>query len=150
MDRYPPGSRRTCLRLLLGAGAAAFATAAGASDKPAGSGEKRGVFFDIERIVVSVFRGPDVERYDMILMKLELEDDTVIVPVQQAMPRLRDAFVRSWNALGALPEAADRPLDVATGRKRMLAAADQIVGPGRVRNVLIVAQSSRYVGQRRR
>lgn len=145
-----PASRRRFLCLLLCASLAATGRGAGAEDKPADAEEKRGVFLDIDRIVVSVFRGHDIDRHEMLLMKLELADDTAIAPIQQSMPRLRDAFIRAWNTLGARPDAAEKGLDVATGRKRMIAAADQIVGPGRVRNVLIVGQSSRFVGPRRR
>jgi hypothetical protein len=87
----------------------------------------------------------------MLLMKLELSDDNAIATVQDAMPRLRDAFIRSWNSLGARADAAEKGLDVAAGRQRMIAACDQLAGPGLVRNVLIVAQSSRAVaGTRRR
>lgn len=110
----------------------------------------RPVFLDIDRIVISVFRGKDVDRHEMISMKLELVDDTAIPAVQAAMPRLRDAFIRAWNAIGAQPDAATRGLDIAAGRQRMLAACDRLVGPGRVHNVLIVAQSSRNVTPTRR
>lgn len=105
----------------------------------------RPVFLDIDRIVISVFRGKDVDRHEMISMKLELVDDTAIPLVQAAMPRLRDAFIRTWNAMGVEPEAAAKGLDIKSGRQRMLAACERLVGPGRVRNVLIVAQSSRNV-----
>ncbi len=109
----------------------------------------RPVFLDIDRIMVTVFRGKDVDRHEMISMKLELVDDTAIPAVQAAMPRLRDAFIRSWNAIGVQPDAAVRGIDINAGRQRMLAACDRLVGPGQVRNVLIVAQSSRNVAPTR-
>lgn len=122
-----------------------------AGDRPPDANpEARPVFLDIDRIVVTVYRGADVASHDMIAMKLELVDDTVILQVKDAMPRLRDAFVRSWNSLGAHPDAGAGGLDVAAGRKRMLAACERIVGPGVVRNVLIVAQSRRVVTPARR
>jgi hypothetical protein len=150
MSHPPSASRRACLRLLLGAGLGACGTRVGAQDKPAADTERRAIFLDVERIVVSVFRGSEVDRHEMLLMKLELSDETAIVPVQRAMPRLRDAFIKGWNGLGTRPDAAEKGLDVVAGRARMIAAADRIVGPGRVRNVLIVGQSSRAVGPRRR
>lgn len=134
-------------RLVLGlicVSAVASSRPARAESPPAEPGG-RPVFLDIDRIVVSVFRGKDVDRHEMISMKLELVDDTAIPTVQAAMPRLRDAFIRSWNAIGVQPDAATRGLDIKTGRQRMLAACDRLVGPGRVRNVLIVAQSSRTI-----
>ena len=109
----------------------------------------RPVFLDIDRIVITVFRGKDVDRHEMISMKLELVDDTAIPAVQAAMPRLRDAFIRSWNAIGVQPDAAARGIDINAGRQRMLAACDRLVGPGQVRNVLIVAQTSRNVAPTR-
>ncbi|MBL8702491.1 MAG: hypothetical protein JNK67_29185 [Alphaproteobacteria bacterium] len=140
-------------RLLLVAAAALLVVgrpepARSASDPPPET-TGRPIFLDIDRIVVTVFRGGDIDRHEMIAMKLELADDTAIVKVQEAMPRLRDAFIRSWNNLGAHPDAARKGLDVAAGRKRMLAACDQIIGAGMVRNVLIVAQSSRNVAPNR-
>lgn len=144
--------RRRLLRLLGGAGAVSAGGIAHAEDKPAppADGERRTVFLDIDRIVVSVFRGDNIDRHEMLLMKLELADDTAISRIQETMPRLRDAFIRAWNTIGARPDAAARGLDVAAGRQRMLAACDQIAGPGLVRNVLIVAQSSRTVQPVRR
>lgn len=140
--------RRHVLRMFAGFACVCAGERARAQDKPAppADGEpRRGVFLDIERIVVSVFRGGDIDRHEMLLMKLELVDDTAISRVQETMPRLRDAFIRSWNTLGARPDAALKGLDVAAGRQRMIASCDQIAGPGLVRNVLIVAQSSRKV-----
>jgi hypothetical protein len=144
--------RRRLLSLFAGAGVASTCVAAHAEDKPAppADGERRAVFLDIDRIVVSVFRGDNIDRHEMLLMKLELADDTVIVKVQEVMPRLRDAFIRSWNTIGARPDAAQRGLDIAAGRQRMIAVSDQIAGPGIVRNVLIVGQSSRTVQPVRR
>lgn len=145
--RRLPG-RRVLLRLACVGLGMAFdrARAESAPAEPAG----RPVFLDIDRIVISVFRGKDVDRHEMISMKLELVDDTAIPLVQAAMPRLRDAFIRAWNAMGIEPEAATKGLDIKSGRQRMLAACDRLVGPGHVRNVLIVAQSSRNVTPTRR
>lgn len=142
--------RRPAGRVLLGACLVAAGAVARAEEKPAAE-PGRAVFLAIDRIVVSVFRGADIDRHEMLLMKLELSDDNAIATVQDAMPRLRDAFIRSWNILGARPDAAEKGLDVAAGRQRMIAACDQLAGAGLVRNVLIVAQSSRAVpGARRR
>lgn len=149
------GSRRSALRaaavVLIGA-ALAPATSRAANDKPApppADAESRPVFLDIDRIVVTVFRGSEIDRHEMIAMKLELKDDSGIPVVQKAMPILRDAFVKGWNAVGAHPDAARQGLDIAAGRRRMLAACSQIVGEGVVQNVLIVAQSRRKVQQPR-
>src|SRR6185295_3813402 len=68
---------------------------------------------------------------------LELADDGAITPVVEKMPRLRDAFIREWNALAARPDAADRGLDIEAGKRRMLVACDRVLGPGAVKSVLI-------------
>jgi len=107
----------------------------------------RPVFVPLDRIVVSVFRGKNVERHEMLLIKLELINTSAITPVDLAMPRLRDSFVRTWNRLGSRPDAADKGLDLEAGRRAMQAACDELVGPGLVKGVLIVAQSSRLVRQ---
>jgi hypothetical protein len=150
MNHSFPASRRAWLRLASGAALALCAAVADAEDKPAPATEGRVFFLDLERIVVSVFRGQEIDRHEMLLMKLELADDTAILPAKLAMPRLRDAFIKSWSALGSRPDAAAKGLDVAAGRARMIADADRILGPGLVRNVLIVGQSSRAVASRRR
>lgn len=124
------------------------AEAVGANDPPAET-TGRPIYLDMDRIVVTIFRGANVDRHEMIALKLELADDAAIPIVQQAMPRLRDAFIRSWNNLGAHPDAASKGLDIAAGRQRMIAACDQIAGKGLVRNVLIVAQSRRNVAPSR-
>lgn len=140
--RSSAASRRAILAALLwGAG---WNRADAANDPPAET-TGRPIYLDMDRIVVTIFRGADVDRHEMIAMKLELADDTAIPIVQQAMPRLRDAFIRSWNNLGAHPDTAAKGLDIAAGRQRMIAACDQIAGKGLVRNVLIVAQSRRNI-----
>ena len=122
--------------------------AIGANDPPPET-TGRPIYLDMDRIVVTIFRGADVDRHEMIALKLELADDAAIPIVQQAMPRLRDAFIRSWNNLGSHPDTASKGLDIAAGRQRMIAACDQIAGKGLVRNVLIVAQSRRNVAPSR-
>jgi hypothetical protein len=140
--------RRRALRMIAVLAGACAGAVARAEDKPAAPASnepRRAVFLDIDRILVTVFRNGEVDRHEMLLMKLELSEDTAISKVQEAMPRLRDAFIKSWNTLGARPDAAAKGLDIAAGRQRMIASADQIAGPGLVRNVLIVGQSSRKV-----
>jgi hypothetical protein len=105
------------------------------------------VFFNLDRIVVSVFRGREVERHEMLLFRLELLNTSVITPLELAMPRLRDEFVRIWNRLGGRPDAADKGLDVEGGRRSMRAACDELVGPGLVKSVLVVGHSRRNVRQ---
>lgn len=105
------------------------------------------VYLPLDRIVVSVYRGKSVERHEMLLIKLELINPSAITPVDQAMPRLRDTFVKIWNRLGSRPDAADRALDIEAGRRSMQAACDDMVGPGQVKAVLIVGRSSRLVRQ---
>ena len=100
-------------------------------------------YLELDRIVVSVFRGNEVVTLVMLALKLELADGGAITPVLEKMPRLRDAFVRDWNSLGARADAADRGLDLAAGKRRMLAACDRILGPDAVKDVLIHGVSQR-------
>lgn len=138
MDRGTTTTRRA---FALGLLAAALPAAARAQN----FGDGRPVFMPIDRIVVSVFRGEVVDRHEMLLMSLELANTEAITKVQLAMPRLQDAFIRIWNRVGTAPDAADRGIDVAAGRRAMLAACDRIIGPGNVVGVMMLAQSSRKV-----
>jgi hypothetical protein len=133
--------------LLLGS---ATALAADPPKPSAGGGDApRPVFLDIDRIVVSVYRGNEIVRHDMVAMKLELVDDTVLPKVMSVMPRLRNAFVREWAQLGAHPSAASRGIDLATGKQRMIAACARIVEAGACTNVLVQGISSRDVARQR-
>lgn len=118
---------------------------AGAQAVREGDLDGRPVFFPLDRIVISIFRGKTVERHEMLLLRLELLNTSAITPVELAMPRLRDAFVRIWSRLGARPDAAEKGLDFEAGRRAMRAACDEIAGPGLVKAVLLIAHSSRKV-----
>lgn len=126
-------------------GALAAAAPAGAQAPREGDLDGKPVFFPLDRIVISVFRGKSVDRHEMLLLRLELVNTSAITPVELAMPRLRDAFVRIWSRLGARPDAADKGLDFEAGRRAMRAACDEIAGPGLVKAVLLIAHSSRRV-----
>jgi hypothetical protein len=148
MDRFRSPSRRRLGQLVLTAFAAAAACRpTRAQTVREGDLFGRPIFVPLDRIVVSVFRGRHVERHEMLLIKLELMNSSAITPLDLAMPRLRDSFVRIWNRLGSRPDAADKGLDVEAGRRAMQAACDELVGLGRIKNVLIVAHSSRLVRQ---
>jgi flagellar basal body-associated protein FliL len=136
-------------RRLLLATLAALAAAPGAARAAGEPGEApRPIYVEIDRIVVSVFKGAEVVNLVMLTFRLELAEDGAIAPVLDKMPRLRDAFVRDWNALGARHDAAEKGLDVEAGRRRMLAACERILGPGAVRNVLLQGVSQRRVQAR--
>jgi hypothetical protein len=83
----------------------------------------------------------------MLLFRLELLNTSVITPLELAMPRLRDSFVKIWSRLGGRPDAADKGMDVEAGRRAMIAACDELVGPGLVKAVLVVGHSRRNVRQ---
>ena len=141
--------RRALASLAVAAGLAIRPASTAWAQQPTREGDLDGkpVFLPLDRIVVSIFRGKTVERHDMLLIKLELINPSAITPVEQAMPRLRDTFVKIWNRLGSRPDAADRALDIEAGRRSMQAACDEMVGPGQVKAVLIVGRSSRLVRQ---
>jgi len=149
MDRSCFLSRRGFgLRLLVASATASVAfRPAGAQSVREGDLDGKPIFIPLDRIVVSVFRGRNVERHEMLLINLELINSSAITPLDLAMPRLRDSFVRIWNRLGSRPDAADKGLDVEAGRRAMQGACDELVGPGRIKNVLIVAHSGRLVRQ---
>ncbi len=147
-DRSRSPSRRRFGQLALATIAAtAPSRPARAQTVREGDLDGRPIFIPLDRIVVSVFRGRNVERHEMLLIKLELMNSSAITPLDLAMPRLRDSFVRIWNRLGSRPDAADKGLDVEAGRRAMQAACDELVGSGRIKNILIVAHSSRLVRQ---
>jgi hypothetical protein len=144
-----PGYAASRRRVLACAGSAlaglALVGAAQAQSVREGDLDGRPVFLPLDRIVISIFRGKSVERHDMLLLRLELVNTSAITPVELAMPRLRDSFVRIWSRLGARPDAAEKGLDFEAGRRAMRAACDEIAGPGLVKAVLLIAHSSRRV-----
>jgi hypothetical protein len=117
--------------------APAFALGNDSGDPP------KPIYLELDRIVVSVFKSGEVVSLVMLALKLELADDGAITPVVEKMPRLRDAFIREWNALAARPDAAEKGLDIEAGKRRMLVACDRVLGAGAVKSVLIQGVSQR-------
>ncbi len=110
------------------------------------------IFLTLERINVAVARGTEIARHEMLLMMLEMADLSALAQARAAMPRLRDAFIRVWNRIGARPDAYVSGLDIEGGRRAMLAACAEILGPERVVAVVVTGRSGRDIepGGRRR
>jgi hypothetical protein len=110
------------------------------------------IFLTLERINVSVARGTEIARHEMLLMMLEMADLAALAQARAAMPRLRDAFIRVWNRIGARPDAYKTGLDIEGGRRAMMAVCAEILGPERVVAVVVTGRSGRDIdpGGRRR
>jgi len=95
------------------------------------------VYVEMEPLTAPFIRDGKFAQYVVLVVNLEVANDTNAEIVQSEMPRLRDAFVRELHALAAMRPADQRLINVARVKARLLAGANRVTGPGVVRDVLI-------------
>jgi hypothetical protein len=106
--------------------------AEGEAAKPAGP-----TFVNLPAIVLPVFEGNEVTRQASIVLTLELAKGVSEAVVKGQEPKLVDAFVGDLYQLYEQRAAASRVIDAAEIKPRLQVAADRVLGPGVVAQVLI-------------
>jgi len=129
-------SRRWLLAALL----LAIAAPAHAVDREKGASELipgAPVFFDIRPLTLPVIVGNRVRRQIGILLTLELVKGHEKHEAADKERELTDAFITELNRMYGWRAGAVRVADERLIKERLHAAADRILGPGVVRDVLI-------------
>jgi hypothetical protein len=116
--------------LVLGLGASAQASAS--AEKPSGP-----TFFKMPPIVLPIFDGAVVKGQASLVLALELAEGKTEDDVKIQRPRLVDAFMDALTRIYEERANAERVIDAAVVKPRLLDAADRVLGHGVVREVLI-------------
>lgn len=127
-------------RWLLAALLFAVAAPAHAVDREKGANELipgAPVFFDIRPLTLPVIEGNRVRRQIGVLLTLELVKGHVKQEAAEKEHELTDAFITELNRMYGWRAGADRVADERLIKERLHAAADRILGPDVVRDVLI-------------
>lgn len=94
-------------------------------------------FVELQPIILSVFEGNEVSRQARIALALELASGKTAGDIEPLKPRLLDAFIGELNGIYEERRHADRVIDPAVIKPRLLETATRILGPGVVKDVLI-------------
>ncbi len=113
----------------------AFAAGKRASEKDDARADPR--FFQMEPFSLAVIRETGVRSRMVVSLALELVEPDARTAVEKALPRLNDAFLTDLYGVAALPWPGGRSLDPELVKHRLLKIAKRILGPGKVKAVLI-------------
>jgi hypothetical protein len=132
-DRYRIG-RRTLLTLMLGAAA----RRAAAQQKPKEEAPLGPQFVKLPIFQIPVIEGNEVTRRVSVEVALELVQGMSPDSIKEKQPLLIDAFLRDLYAVFAQRAGNSRVADDNTIRVRLQRIADQVLGAGVVRRVLVL------------
>jgi len=138
--------------LLLGGGGAAYFFRAElfggkhAAEKAPIAKSANAIFVDLESVAVAIIRNQRVEKQVVLQVSLEVPDDAARLAVSQALPRIKDAFIRDLYDYFALQEPGREGVNVEAVKKRLKRTADQVMGEGKIRAVLIQGAVERDTG----
>ena len=94
------------------------------------------VYVDLAPLTVPVIRGGAVKRYVLLKVTLEVADEAAKATVEERMPLVMDRCLRALHKhFASIP--VDAPLNVRTVKKRLRAAAGEVVAPALIEAVLI-------------
>ncbi len=132
-------SRRRLLCVLLAAGLWAAAPAVfAAEEKPGADAEKSPTFVRLPAIVLPVVVGNEITRQIGVNLALELEAGKTADDLGPNRRRVVDAFIRDLYGIYDQRRNATRALDYGLIKERLKDTATKIVGPGLIKEVLIL------------
>lgn len=95
------------------------------------------VFVNIQPIVLPVIEGNNVTRQVGVLLTLELAPGQTAAGIAPKQRVLTDAFITELYRIYGWRSGADRVVNEDLIKRRLLATADQVLGPGVVHAILI-------------
>lgn len=95
------------------------------------------VFVELQPISAPVIRKSRVRYYVHFGVSLQLVDEAAKERVYQQMPRLRDAFLRDLHGRSVMRSDDAEEIDFDAVKMRLMAQAEQVLGRGAVRDVLL-------------
>jgi hypothetical protein len=138
------------LALAAPARAAETAVTAKAPDPREANPEKPGQYSDeryltLAPLLLSIVHHNDVQKLVTLVVTLELADRSQRVEVERLMPRLRDAYLTDLTKLFSLGLYDTRNIRLTVIKQRLRIASERVLGPGVVRDVLILNSMERAV-----
>ncbi|MFQ6018350.1 MAG: flagellar basal body-associated protein FliL [Kiloniellaceae bacterium] len=110
---------------------------------PGGQPIKLKRFIELEPIVLPIIRQGRVILHVTLVPVVELLKPMTLQEVRRTTPILRDAFLTELHAIFALRYVQERGFDLPIVKKRLTRASERVLGPGKVRMVLIQNISQR-------
>lgn len=95
------------------------------------------LFVDLESITIAVIRNRRIEKHVVLQVTLEVPDEESRAAVSHALPRVKDAFIKDLYDYYAVQPPGREGINVEAIKKRLKRTADEAMGPGKVRAVLI-------------
>lgn len=129
--------------LLVGGGGAVYFFRAdllggeGEAERPPIAKTADALFVDLESVTIAVIRNRRIEKHVVLQISLEVPDEEARVAVSHALPRVKDAFIKDLYDYYAVRPAARDGINVEAIKKRLKRTVEYVMGPGRVREVLI-------------
>jgi hypothetical protein len=124
----------------------ALPAAAGDRDRPKYEKLEEGpVYLRLERIMVPMIHGNDVEKLITFILVVEFSDAASREQAKTVMPRLMDAFRRDLHVLLSRPSSAEE-LDYNLFKRYLLASGKRVLGAESVKDVLIERTLARKTG----
>lgn len=94
-------------------------------------------FLELDSLSVPVIRGGRLDKYIMLRLTLEMKDAKAKAVGKEAMPLVKDAFLRDLHGFFADQPPTDEGIDVRLVKARLMRVSERLFGPGQVVNVLV-------------
>lgn len=95
------------------------------------------IFVEMEPLTAPFIRDGKFAQYVVLVVNLEVASSGAEDKVRKRMPKLRDAFVSELHSLAARRPPNQKLINIARIKARLLAGADQVMGSGVVRDILV-------------
>ena len=94
-------------------------------------------YIELKPITAPFVRDGKFAHYVVLVVNIEVANETAKSKVKAYMPKLRDAFVTELHALAAVRPSSQRLINVARVKARLMAGTERVLGPDVVRDVLV-------------
>lgn len=94
-------------------------------------------FLEIDSLSVPVIKDGRVQKYVLLRLTLEMKDVKAKNVGKEAMPLLKDAYLRDLHGYFADQPASEEGIDVRVVKARLMRVSERLFGAGQVVNVLI-------------
>ena len=116
-----------------------FTAASPEPGAPGVSGDLEGQprYVELDPLTAPFVRDGKFAQYVVLVVNLEVSDEDDVVKVREFLPRLRDAFVTELHTLATMRNPGQKVLNLVRVKSRLLANANDVLGEGVVRGVLV-------------
>ena len=116
-----------------------FTAASPEPGAPGVSGDLEGQprYVELDPLTAPFVRDGKFAQYVVLVVNLEVSDEDDVVKVREFLPRLRDALVTDLHTLATMRNPEQKVLNLVRVKSRLLANANDVLGEGVVRGVLV-------------